>query len=331
MAKTASKESGVPMMMTQDMERRLRDSGLDQSAIDKMKPQDAHSVLDKLGLANDDEEDDASTRRVNEKQAERVRHLRHRSPNYPFINLEKAIERTRQIYEADRRHDVPIKVVNEKRWEYKPGSSQGDQTLAALRAFGLVEITGAGDKRMVRISEHGYRILAGATDASERIKDAALSPTLHGELWQKYGRDGLPSSDVIRNYLLFEREAGRFNEDVVDAFIDRFKETISFAKLDSSDKIRAAVLGGLDDDQSGEQDGGQVIQNASQAQQRQNPAPPPPASGQKDFPLYLSNNKRGGLNVPGVMTLKEFELLKRQIENHLAVIEATSVAEDKLS
>lgn len=332
MAKTAAKESSIPMMITQDMERRLRDTGLDQSAIDKMTPQDAHSLLDKLSLANADEDDAASTKRVNEKQAAMARKVgqpRHRSPNYPFINLEKAIERTRQIYEADRRHDVPIKVVNEKRWEYKPGSSQGDQTLAALRAFGLVEITGAGDKRMVRISERAYRILAGATDAAERIKDAALSPTLHGELWQKYGTEGLPSSDVIRNYLLFEREAGRFNEDVVDAFIDRFKETISFANLDSSDKIRGAILGGLDDDQSGS--GEQVIQNTDQVQQRQSPPPPPPAGGQKDFPLYLSNNKRGGLNVPGVMTVKEFELLKRQIENHLAVIEATSVDQEQLS
>src|SRR5206468_2533585 len=118
---------------------------------------------------------------------------RHRSPNYPFVNLEKAIERTKQIYEQDRRHDVPAKVVSEKRWEYKPGSSQGDQVIAALRAYGLVEVSGASDKRMVRVSDRGYRILAGAADAGERLKDAALSPSIHGELWQKYGTNGLPS------------------------------------------------------------------------------------------------------------------------------------------
>jgi hypothetical protein len=232
MAKSAPKPPGIPVMITQDMNRRLRDSGLDQSAIDKMTPQQAHAHLGERDPDTDD--DDGSTERVNAKQASRARH---RSPNYPFINLEKAIERTRQIYEADRRHEVPIRVVSEKRWEFKAGSSQGDQTVAALRAFGLVEVTGSSDKRMVRISDRAYRILAGANDAAERIKDAALAPAIHGELWQKYGTDGLPSSDVIRNYLLFEREAGRFNEDVVDAFIDRFKETISFAKLESSDKI----------------------------------------------------------------------------------------------
>ena len=48
----------------------------------------------------------------------------------------------------------------------------------------------------------------------------------------------------------------------------------------------------------------------------------------KDFPLYLSNNKRAILYVPATMTAKDYELLKRQIDNHMAIIEATSVAED---
>ena len=321
MAKNADVQSGVPMMITSAMERRMREAGLGQSEIDKMTPQQAHTYLqehDQGAIA-------ARSELVNERMRARARH---RSPNYPFINLEKAIERTRQIYDADRRHEVPVKVVSEKRWEYKPGSSQGDQTLGALRAFGLVEVAGSGDKRMVKISDRAYRILASAQDAPERIKDAALSPTLHGELWQKYGTDGLPSDDVIRNYLLFERPGGRFNEDVVDSFIGRFKETISFAKLDSSDKLRGAVLGGLDEEKPEYEVDVVMNSDVTQVHPKQNP-PPAVGVGQKDFPLYLSNNKRAILYVPATMTAKDYELLKRQIENHLLVIEATSISEDE--
>jgi hypothetical protein len=314
-----SNPSGIPMMITGEMAARLLDSGLDQLAINKMTPQQAH---DHLRQNNEDD------KHVNEKMVARARH---RSPNYPFINLEKAIDRARQIYDADRRHDVAVRVASEKRWEYKPGSSQGDQTVAALRAYGLVEVSGAGDKRMVRISDRAYRILANAQDATDRIKDAALSPAIHAELWDKYGTEGLPSDDTIRNYLLFERENGRFNEDVVDSFIARFKDTISFAKLDSSDKVRAAVLGGLNDEETHEGDNKvPMIQAPVQPPSKQNP-PPPPAGGHKDFPLYLSNSKRAVLYIPDTITTKDYELLKRQIENHLAVIEATSISDEKPS
>jgi len=254
---------------------------------------------------------------------------RHRSPNYPFIGLEKAIERTRQIYDQDRRHEVPMKVACEQRWEYKPGGSQADQTIAALKAYGLIDVNGNGNSRTIRVSDRAYRILLNATDASERIKDAALSPAINGELWQKYGTDGLPTNDLIRHYLIFERH---FNEDIVDSFIANFRETISFAKLDSSDKIRADVLSGLDNEPNpSDEGGGKMIQDAGQGQQRQNQPPPPPLVGQKDFPLYLSNNKRAILYVPATMTAKDYELLKRQIDNHMAIIEATSVADDKPS
>ena len=46
------------------------------------------------------------------------------------------------------------------------------------------------------------------------------------------------------------------------------------------------------------------------------------------FPLYLSNNERAVLYVPSTISPKDFDLLKKQIEIHLAVIQATSVTND---
>jgi hypothetical protein len=57
----------------------------------------------------------------------------------------------------------------------------------------------------------------------------------------------------------------------------------------------------------------------------QTPAnPPPPAKGLRDFPLYTTGQK-GGLYVPERMSKKDYDLLKTQIDNSLAVILATAV------
>jgi hypothetical protein len=53
-------------------------------------------------------------------------------------------------------------------------------------------------------------------------------------------------------------------------------------------------------------------------------APPALAKGMRDFPLYTTTHK-GGLYVPERMSQKDFDLLKTQIQNSLAIIHATAV------
>jgi hypothetical protein len=53
-----------------------------------------------------------------------------------------------------------------------------------------------------------------------------------------------------------------------------------------------------------------------------------PLANHRYFPLYLSNNERAVLYVPAAISPKDFDLLKKQIEIHLAVIQATSVTTD---
>ena len=128
---------------------------------------------------------------------------RTRSPNYPFVNLEVATRQTETLYERDRRHAVPILVAHE-RWGYKRGSAAGNQCAAALKSYGLTRIVGQGDDRKLSVTETGERIVRHAPDRPQRLRDAALSPPIHAELWSKYRERGLPSDDVIRNYLLWD-------------------------------------------------------------------------------------------------------------------------------
>jgi hypothetical protein len=247
---------------------------------------------------------------------------KHRSPNYPLIGLEKALERARTIQDQARNHFAPINVVYQL-WKYKTGL--GDQTLAALKAFGLAEIKGEKGARQVRLTEAAQRILGNALNRDELLKNSALRPELHRELWQKYNGD-LPADSIIRNYLVFERLDRKFNKETVDGFIAQFRATIAFAKITLSDKVDNGEKS-IEEEESPNQ---QTIMNPPQLQtlQKQENPLPKPATWYESFPLVLSRNSKGTLNVPSTISKKEFVLLKTQIENTLRIIEAAYLSDE---
>lgn len=167
---------------------------------------------------------------------------RTRSPAYPFINLEAAITRAREFFEKEQRNPANVSVAV-KDWGFADGSSNGAQTIAALSSFGLLQDDGAGDKRTVRLTPTALRILLdNRPDSKERmelIRQAALAPKIHQQLWEKWGNN-LPSDAQLRHTLLLEWPTP-FNENAVDGFIEEYKDTISFAKLTSSDKVALEV------------------------------------------------------------------------------------------
>lgn len=161
-----------------------------------------------------------------------------RSPAYPAINLETAISRARTFYNQERRNPASFAVVV-GHWGFKVKSSGGLTTVAALKAFGLmrdVETSGSGG-RTVQLTDLALRILLDDRDPSvERdaaVKQAALSPKIHAELWRKWGTQ-VPSDSELRHRLIFD---WKFNENSVADFVQQYKDTIKFARLTDSDTI----------------------------------------------------------------------------------------------
>jgi hypothetical protein len=245
-----------------------------------------------------------------------VKKSKHRSPNYPAIGLEKAIERAQTIKEEAGRNFMPVSVAHNL-WGYKKGA--GDQQVAALKAFGLVETQGESDKRQIKLSEKGWRILGEAPDRAALLKEAALKPGIHREIWDKYSGE-LPKSDaIIRDWLVWDKG---FNQSFVDAFIAQFRATIAFVNLSLSDKVAP------DETPKPQEKGKQSMNPALSSGRTDPPPPPPPPVGQRIFPLYLSAEQEAALYVPSKMRQSEYELLKTQIENSLLVMRATSVIPD---
>jgi|HubBroStandDraft_2_1064218.scaffolds.fasta_scaffold217489_2 hypothetical protein len=190
----------------------------------------------------------------------------HRSPNYPFIPLEKAVERAKTLYNAEARHTVRFEVVA-KHWGYAAKSSGAKQTVGALRYFGLISLETQGASRAIKLTDRALRILLDKREG-ERLKalqEAALSPKLYADLWAAWGK-APPSDDTAISHLTFELA---FNPTTAPAALAAYKETIAFAGLTSSAKVSEAAEGKTATDEQEHYDMEETANEPTQSGQKQ--------------------------------------------------------------
>jgi len=162
---------------------------------------------------------------------------KHRSPNHPLVDLEKAIELATKIQKKYGTHDVPLNLIH-KEWGYKEWGGVPDQLVAALKAYRLIKVTGSGKARKATLTDAGDRITRKAPDCQALVRVAARAPAIHKEILDHYKDKGLPDDQILRQHLVWGRPEGqRFNEDAVDGFIARFRKSLKVAGEDQSDII----------------------------------------------------------------------------------------------
>jgi len=246
---------------------------------------------------------------------------RHRSPGYPVIPLAEAIEKVRLVFQQDKRaFTTPDAIISHL--EYKKGGS-ARRVVSALRQYGLLD----EESGKYRVSELGFKVLHLSEASEERmrlLREAALNPPIIFRVIDYFGGE-LPSDTTLKEHLILSE---KFNPDSVDAFIGVLRETLALVKLPS--------VGYIPDQQQAGKTETKTMPASRQAQQarsdwtasfqprREEGAP----SGQLPFPLYLSKTQKATLYVPPSMTRKEYDLLRKQIENSLTVMEATILADD---
>jgi hypothetical protein len=108
-----------------------------------------------------------------------------------------------------------------------------------LKAFGLMKELERGQAgRTVQLTDLALRILLdtrpNSLERDAAVKEAALRPRIHAELWKKYKTAKDISDGNLRHELIF---TWRFNENTVDDFIREYRETLRFAKLEESDTL----------------------------------------------------------------------------------------------
>jgi len=143
-----------------------------------------------------------------------------RSPSYPNMPLENAVEAVGKIEQHYRASPVD-RQNGAKLIGYSSLSGPANKALAALASFGLVERAGKG---MMRVSTLARRILH-PHDESERIEslmEAAMLPRLFQEMRTHFSDIPVPPEDGVKTYL--EREG--FNSTAVKPAAKAFLETM---------------------------------------------------------------------------------------------------------
>jgi hypothetical protein len=235
---------------------------------------------------------------------------KNRSPSFPFIALKSAIERLEGLEKHFGRHPVPAGKAG-MAWGMREKSSQADQTLAALRSFGLIEYEGMGPARTVSATVEGRTYLRSQSEAEKQrvLKQCAVRPRIIRNFWTMWGADR-PADGAALDVLTVKNgfsEAGAAN------FLKVYDDTIAFAGLSGSDKIE--LSSGHD-----ASDGGAASDNDA-----------PPQSlhtgkvrlmaGEREFTSgLLSKEANFRLIVTGPVGVKEIERLIKKLEFDLEIL-----------
>ena len=113
--------------------------------------------------------------------------------------------------------------------------------VAALKKFGLLQDDGHGKERQARLTADALAVvLDERPDSPERdalIRQAALRPALHQELWNEY-RANLPSDATLK----FKLQNGKhFTPGGAEEFIAQYRATIAYALGGQTEAVTASV------------------------------------------------------------------------------------------
>jgi hypothetical protein len=155
-----------------------------------------------------------------------------RSPSFPFIPLQTAIERLIAFEQTFGRHETPANKVG-RAWKMTDGSSQAFQTIAALKQFGLLDYKGSGPGRATFLTEDARKFVRAQQESIKRevIRAAALKPKAMEKFWAMWGTDR-PLDDMCIDDLHFKHG---FTQSAAATFLRVYDETIAYAGLTSSD------------------------------------------------------------------------------------------------
>ena len=195
---------------------------------------------------------------------------RERSPSFPFIPLKAAIERLVEFESKFGRQEPPADRAY-LAWGMKGYTSQAQQTLAALKSFGLVEYKGGGPKRGVAISDAGRTYLRAQQENVKQavLKKAASTPKWIAHFWTQWGSEPVPDEIRLDALVLTHK----FNENSAPTFLRVYDETIAYAGLSDSDKPTGEIEPPEDDEMEPGFEPGLK------------PSPPKPGVERAEFPL----------------------------------------------
>jgi hypothetical protein len=153
-----------------------------------------------------------------------------RSPNFPGLSLEEAVESAREIFDKSRHAEIPREVVA-KDLGYSGLTGRSIIILGALNQFGLVENTSKGN---MKVSQLAADILHGYPESArlEALYKAGREPSLFKAIFEKFDNH-IPSDNAVRSFLI---QSG-FTNDGAEKALKTFTETNRFLEVKGAYKV----------------------------------------------------------------------------------------------
>lgn len=222
-----------------------------------------------------------------------------RSPSYPGVPLDRAIERAQELYAQEKRNPAAVEIVL-NHWGYKPRSGPGSITIAALRKFGLLAYEGSGQSLRARLTDAAMDILLRHPDDPERmeaIRKAALHPPLHMKMWNLY-RGEWPSDS---NFVLQLQRERNFTASGAREFVSQLRRTMEFAGFG-----KGATLSLEGAEKAPAEEVAQPMPTTPVVQQ----APPTTGSpGIRSFTIPFTDGQQGVLQMPATRSEEDWALM----------------------
>lgn len=149
---------------------------------------------------------------------------RMRSPNYPILPLEDAINAARTVWDKNRKALIS-REAGVKDLGYSGLTGRSMQVLGALNQYGLTETSVKGQMRVTQVAED---IFVGYPESVKRaaITKAGHTPTLFRDIYERF--DGIaPGDNALRSYL-FQRG---FTNDGVERALKTFNDTNRYVEV----------------------------------------------------------------------------------------------------
>lgn len=149
---------------------------------------------------------------------------RMRSPNFPGLPLEAAINAAKVIWDKNRRAPISREAAA-KDLGYSGLTGRSMQVLGALNQYDLVENAAKGQTRVTQVAEE---IFVGYPEEVKRsaVSTAARSPGLFKAIYDRF--EGIaPGDNAVRSFL-FQKG---FTNDGVEKALKSFIETNRYAEI----------------------------------------------------------------------------------------------------
>lgn len=162
---------------------------------------------------------------------------RNRNPAFPAIGLTDALDKAGIIHKKEA-HKAMMAETTAKHLGSSLKSSSAQQAISAMKQYGLlVELKEAGIRKL-RLSDLALKIILDQRDKSndrlDALREAALRPKIHAELWRLAADSLLPSDEEMQHYLTLGRKP-RYYPEVVRRVIENYKDAVTVAELQYRD------------------------------------------------------------------------------------------------